>query len=176
MTFNLRPSETALPRPTKGTEVPMSYAALGLRPTSPEKPTSSLWTQYIADCCAIATYDPISGERTLIHLPGGDTNAAYFQVLAGYLSTTSTIIIVAGGRWTQDALGRYLVRFKALTEAAFQARQKASDRLVWRTYSGNRLLPDADTPASFVFRPDGEYGVIDFSLPRRDDPKDCIIS
>ena len=47
-------------------------------------------------CCAIATYDHKSGNRTLCHLNGSNAGSGYYEELANEISENTTVIVASG--------------------------------------------------------------------------------
>ena len=143
-----------------------------LRASYPARLGSTLWTEAISDCCAIATYDQQRGDRSLIHLPGGQTDNDYYDLTARLLSPGSTVIVAAGSKWNQRDLDSFLndlrteieERIIAIAAKGNNPLTAAQLNITWSTYSGNNLLqPGQD--ASFVFKANGEYGIINPALP-----------
>ena len=105
MALHPHPSTALLPKPgLHSTPVTMITTGPYMRETLAPSPTSTLWTDSIADCCAIAAYHPGRNERSLIHLTGGgkggdQTNAYYaswVSRLAARHDQNSTFVVVGG--------------------------------------------------------------------------------
>ena len=177
--FTLRASDRGLPVPGKGTEVAMSWNHRAILPTTPARPGDTLWTQSMSDCCSVATFDRGTRARSLVHLQGGFTDDQYFETMASRTSADTTIILVAGGFWSQFALDNFGETYKENLEAAMRKAGKSVESLEWVRYWGNDVIGHErnERPTGFVFRADGLYGIIDPRLPaEKEDAKCCVIN
>ena len=128
----------------------------------------------MADCATVATFNPIDSSRDMLHIMGGYTDAAYFARTARYLQPGTIIILAPGASWSKAALADWSVNYRNQFLAAWTAEGKpAAQAPEFRTFFGDRNLK-TDT---FVLRADGEYGLINATLPVRDDKDEkCSIS
>ena len=166
MAVNLVANFNGLPRPdASGTYVQMTWPHKSLIATEPLSPESTIWTDAMSACCAIATYDHATHHRTLIHLPGGTTSDEYFTDTARLLSPGSTVIIAAGSEESEWALGMFkdgtvIPGFEAaMLRVGKHLLPNTHQYLNYRTYWANKL-PSNKISSSFALQANGEYGSV----------------
>ena len=129
--------------------------------------TDTLWTQHMTACLTVATYDPDSGKRTLIHIQGGywERDQTFFETMALNLGPNSVIIIVSGAEESQEALNNYMAKYKQELDVAMFMEGKDHSNLTYLTYWSKPHVTGRAGTATFVFKGDGEYGHINPALP-----------
>ncbi len=178
MAVTLSRSQYGIPTPTSGTQVKMIMPGAAQIPSSPANPADTLWTVDMTDCHAIATFDHDTNERTLIHIQAGRAHRRYFERIADRISPNTTIIIVAGGWWSQDSIqsiyGDPQNTYRVGLETAMTNKGKATDDLQWEVFWGNGIVGNGDNtlPVGFFIQADGLYGPID----QADGGKCCTLS
>jgi hypothetical protein len=164
--FNIRLNSNGLPQPgMHSTEVPMSLYNTHMTFTQPANPTSTLWTQAMSNCCTIAAYHPGNARREMIHIQGGLPDADVYTSLAANHDNTSTFIVVGGSGWSQTALDLHSARIQK--ELANLGMHVTPEQFLTFCTQG---VYDEMVPTTFVFKADGEYGMIDKTLPAVNDP------
>jgi hypothetical protein len=164
--FNIRLNPNGLPQPGKhSTEVPMSRGDKQMTFTQPANPTSTLWTRELSNCCVIAAYHPGNAQREMIHIQGGLPKPEVYTSLAANHDATSTFIIVGGSAWSQIAVDDHSTRIQK--ELANQGMHVNPGQFLTFCTQG---VYDEMVSTTFVFKDDGEYGMIDTALPAVNDP------
>ncbi|KAK0747232.1 hypothetical protein B0T21DRAFT_388369 [Apiosordaria backusii] len=96
------PNATGLPDPTRGSGpqrdilVPMT-SRHNMRPAFTTGGADILWTSGLGDCIAIATWDMVTGERSLTHPNAGDVAGTGWADALAERINHNTIVIVANG-------------------------------------------------------------------------------
>ena len=121
-----------------------------------------LWTRDMGDCCAVATYDHESGERTLYHLPGSNARAGYYDGLSKRLSDKVTVIIASGTQFESQ------IRFEEsaactenepeLSAAMKKAGKKTPKYKYFWTHYERQDKPAGMIMGSFGITSKGKYG------------------
>lgn len=133
-----------------------------LRPT-PSTGKESIWTRGIDSCQAIVTFDRVTTDRTMSHLPGGDTTKEFYDELAIYITEHTTILIVSGEKGSKDYFESWDVpELQRGIKEGLKRMEKENiiPQLQWQTFWTN---PEDDwkngmLKGSFVMQADGKYG------------------
>ena len=132
---------------------------------TPKAPNSTIWTQSLSDCVAVATFDVATNARTLIHLPGMQVSQGYFDGVAKDLSTGSTVIVGAGQYCSQNYLGSWTEMYiiegfeTAMKNHGRSLMQHTNRHLRYETYWANDLEIN-EWNTSFAVQADGQYGSV----------------
>ncbi|KAK3365062.1 hypothetical protein B0T24DRAFT_638942 [Lasiosphaeria ovina] len=145
----------------EGTEVKMARKNY-LWPETPAG-RSAIWTRSLGPCQCIATFNTADGERTLTHLPGGDTTESYYDLLASVISDTVVVFLVNGDVGSKEQFeGIECPKFKkGIVDALVRdGKGEVVPKVSWITLWTERAEDEQKrtVPGTFVLEVDGRYG------------------